>query len=142
MPSCNVTDDHLRVVSRFRDLQRLDLSGCDRLTDAGIRHLARGCTKLQALVLSGCPKISDNALELLTDHCPLTSSPRSAGQRPFEHLQTLDLSETDISDSGVDLVRSRCPHIEQFVANHCYRLSVYPNLYEMFATSCAFQPAA
>ena len=48
-------------------MQRLALSHCERITDAGIRHLVGGaCSEtLQVLELDNCPFVSDQSLELL-----------------------------------------------------------------------------
>jgi Leucine-rich repeat (LRR) protein len=55
-------DDDLQGLYALRDrLQYLDLSGCDSITDAGLRHIA-GLQQLRTLSLGGCNRITDAGL--------------------------------------------------------------------------------
>jgi F-box/leucine-rich repeat protein 2/20 len=51
MSGCdNITDEGIRAVATgLPQLQSLDISGCDKITDAGIRALANGLSQLQSL---------------------------------------------------------------------------------------------
>ena len=48
----------------------LNLSGCDQITDAGLKALAAGCHATNVLNLSGCDQITDEGVESLADGCP------------------------------------------------------------------------
>jgi Leucine Rich repeat len=70
----------------LKGLEALDLSGCSRVTDAGIRDL-EGLTGLRSLLLCGCEQITDRGIALLST---LTG------------LQRLDLTDcAKITDAGL-----------------------------------------
>ena len=46
-------------------MQNIDLSGCQLLTDRGIRALASSCPNLEAVNISSCYELSDAAFKLL-----------------------------------------------------------------------------
>ncbi len=46
-------------------VQNIDLSGCQLLTDRGIRALASSCPNLEAVNISSCYELSDAAFKLL-----------------------------------------------------------------------------
>ena len=81
---CKITDEGLAHLAAHKNLQTLDLSGCDKITDEGLAHVAAH-KNLQTLDLSHCDKITDEGLAHLAAH---------------KNLQTLDLSRCKITDKG------------------------------------------
>ena len=73
--SNRITDKGLAHLAAHKNLQTLNLSGCDKITDEGLAHLAAH-KNLQTLDLSWC-KITDEGLAHLAAH---------------KNLQTLGLS--------------------------------------------------
>ena len=45
------------------------VENCDKVTDAGLGHLAKGCPSLQNITLEDCDKVTDAGLELLRMGC-------------------------------------------------------------------------
>ncbi|WP_075883812.1 hypothetical protein [Candidatus Protochlamydia sp. W-9] len=81
-----LTDAGLAHLTPLIALQHLDLSGCGKLTDAGLVHLAP-LVALQHLGLRGCKNLTDAGLAHLT---------------PLMALQHLDLSENkNLTDAGL-----------------------------------------
>lgn len=77
-------------------LERLDVSECTYLTDAGITAIAK-CfgSKLKGLNISYCYLLTDSSLSALTVHCP--------------NLQVLTALECDnFTDSALKLLLGRC----------------------------------
>ena len=66
-------------------LEKLDLSRCDQITDAGLVHL-KGLTNLEKLDLSYCYQLTDAGLAHL---------------KGLTNLEKLDLSWCDITDAGL-----------------------------------------
>ena len=73
------------ISSQFADLQQLDLSYCNNITDTGVQSLSV-LTGLQRLELSCCENITDTGVQSLS---VLTG------------LQQLNLRRTGITDTGV-----------------------------------------
>jgi len=69
----------------------LDISCCDKLTDASINSLVSSCALMESVKLFGCPNISDSSLTKLS-----TTYANS--------LQLLDISGCKITDGGFLLV--------------------------------------
>ena len=107
--SDNITDEllvHLRSLPR---LEVLILEDCDRLTDAGLRHLT-GLRRLQELRLSRT-KITDEGLDSLSSMRQLKSlhleetALTDDGLAKLAHLQQLEelwLLDTAVTDAGVE----------------------------------------
>jgi hypothetical protein len=49
-----------------RQLEILDLEGCERVTNRGVQMIARACSGLKKLVLSGIPTITDAAVRTMS----------------------------------------------------------------------------
>jgi Leucine Rich Repeat (LRR) protein len=82
----NATDDTLKELAAFPDLQSLNLFGSKQVTDAGLKELA-ACKQLNFLILTSCNKITDAGLKELA---------------ACEKLQTLSLNNnTGITDAGI-----------------------------------------
>ena len=61
--NATVTDEELLLIAKIAQLELLDLSGCNQVTDAGVSHLAK-LGKLKNLSL-GNPSITDTSLETI-----------------------------------------------------------------------------
>lgn len=117
---CPITDTGLREIAKVRTLTHLGLFGCDRITDMSLTYLGTMrsletldiCTfrakisgggihnlsalpNLGTLNLVDCLEISDNAVE------PLAS---------LNHLDTLDIRGTSISEEGANRLRRALPN--------------------------------
>ena len=80
-------------------LQNINLTCCKKVTDAGLEHLAKGCPSLQNIDLGNCDKVTDAGLGHLAKGCPL--------------LQNIDLSGwTQVSDAGLAHLLRSCPKLQ------------------------------
>jgi internalin A len=61
--NANISDEELLLIGKIAQLELLDLSGCNQITDAGVSHLAK-LSKLKNLSL-GSPSITDASLETI-----------------------------------------------------------------------------
>ncbi|CAL9202265.1 unnamed protein product [Musa hybrid cultivar] len=122
-----VEDEHLillksqRTETTLRDLQHLNLNGCQkisdkgieaitaccpklrslsvywnvRLTDLGIKHLVKNSREVVSLNLSGCKNITDHSLYLIADS--------------YHGLEELDITRcTKLTDSGLQQILLKC----------------------------------
>ncbi|KAJ3037014.1 hypothetical protein HDV00_002147 [Rhizophlyctis rosea] len=59
-----VTDETCRAIgARLHELETLDLSECQRVTDVGMVEVARGCRRLVDVNLKGCTELSDETVK-------------------------------------------------------------------------------
>jgi len=57
-----ITDASLLALEARSELRALSLSGCSRLSSAGVASLLESCSGVQELDLAGCSRLSDAAL--------------------------------------------------------------------------------
>jgi hypothetical protein len=87
----------------------LDLANCDQLQDSDLSILFRGLNALTELSLSGCKKISERGfLELA---------------KSLSRLIKLDLSYSNISDTALVEIISRCKNLTSLNVSSCSQLS-------------------
>ena len=89
LSECKITDIGLQQLAIFRNLNDLNLTGCNLVTSVGVNYLTR-CPNLITLNLSRT-SIDNVALVHLNN---------------FEQLHTLNLSGTQVSDAGLANLRS------------------------------------
>jgi hypothetical protein len=58
-------DTLVQIAKSCNKLELLNLSGCQKIEDPGVRALARSCVQLTNLDLTRCPLLSDEALAFL-----------------------------------------------------------------------------
>lgn len=80
-----VRDAAVAVVARARNLEKLWLARCKRVTDMGIGCIAVGCRKLRLICLKWCVGVGDLGVELVAIKC--------------KELRNLDLSYLPVSFS-------------------------------------------
>lgn len=69
---CDLSDNALLVLSKQCTLlEQLDVSGCGRLSDAGVTAVVSGCRRLTSLSIEGCREVS--AWAVAAGSAPLTS---------------------------------------------------------------------
>lgn len=57
---------------------RVRLAECERLSDEGVEHLARGCARLASVDLSWCPALTSHSIVTLISRCRESASARAA----------------------------------------------------------------
>ena len=97
----DIMDAGLKELGHVSSLTSLDLAGCDKITDSGLKNLGRHLSSLTSLNLRGCRLITDAGLKELLDMAFLTSLNMShcynitdAGLEGLEHMSaptSLDL---------------------------------------------------
>lgn len=105
----DVTDEGLKVVATMTNLKQLRLTGCSRITDAGLAHLSK-LTKLTDLCLNDT-KITDAGLVHLSKMKSLQSLElgwtKGISDAGLVHLSDLTeliylgLSKTQVTDAGL-----------------------------------------
>ncbi len=75
LSKCSITDKSIEYLSRLISvnplniLQRLYVSGCDKITDSGIRILALNCKNLRYLNVKQCNMITAKSLKTIKLNC-------------------------------------------------------------------------
>lgn len=54
------------------NIELLDLSECNRITDISTESISHHCSKLASLNLESCSNITDNSLKYISDGCPVS----------------------------------------------------------------------
>lgn len=98
--SYRITDDFLSLAAeKCPLLEHLDLTGCDAITDVGVRWLAASCKGMQTLYLTGCRYIGDRGM-------------LSIGNALHE-LRRLSIASCRlVSDIGIRHLADGCPLLE------------------------------
>ena len=66
-----ITDVSLLAMGeRSAVLRKLNLNGCEMVTDAGLSWLAKGCAGLEWLDLTNCSKVTNGGLRCIGEGCP------------------------------------------------------------------------
>ena len=114
-------DKAIKEIGAFcGDLRYLDLGGCRRVEDSGLRALAVGCPHLEVFKLAGCDVLTNISLKALCKHSKSMVDLTLGGCKKFfdkdfeqylpqcvfkESLTSLDLSGcSSITDRGVSVV--------------------------------------
>jgi chemotaxis protein histidine kinase CheA len=98
------------LAQRCKQLQKLDLGGCDKITDAGLQHLT-ALQQLQSLDLSRCDKITKAGLLHLTKlqqldalnliGCHKITDTGLLNLARLQQLQTLHTGGTSVTPAGL-----------------------------------------
>ncbi|XP_072001376.1 protein AMN1 homolog isoform X1 [Engystomops pustulosus] len=161
---CNVSDDALRLISRCRQLQKINLNsgrGLERtsVTSEGITAVAESCPYLREVTLKKCYNLTDDGILALSLNCPLLQivnlsgcfrvgdpSLQALGQNcPLLH--SVDLSATKVTDDGIiALVSGKCSeNLKEIHLVRCMHmtddaveaiLTCCPNLYILLFHGC------
>lgn len=131
-----VTDAGLRILSTHcPHLESLELYGCERISDVGIHAIADSCRELQKLDVGRTP-VTDAGLAAiaaltrlslrdinLRDCAAITDGGLSQLAEAGNGLERIDVSETDISDVGVQYLASHCPRLTELLVWNCSRVT-------------------
>lgn len=101
-----IESSHLhRLLSRFRNLNHLSLSGCTYIPDSALTPLQFYGSKLCSLYLDCCFRLTDKGLSLAATSCPL--------------LSTISLYRCNITDNGLQTLAESCPSLKRINLSFC-----------------------
>ncbi|XP_062203957.1 F-box/LRR-repeat protein 3-like isoform X2 [Phragmites australis] len=104
-----VTDTELSfVVSRLKNLLKLDITCCRDITDVSLAAITSSCTSLISLKMESCSHVTSGGLQLIGKHC--------------SHLEELDLTDNDLDDEGLKAL-ARCSKLSSLKIGICLRIS-------------------
>ena len=106
-----ITDEVIRAVSTVcPQLRSLNISHCRNITDEGIRALARGLRQLQSLNIIYCCNITDEGITALA--------------RGLHQLQSLEIGFCeDITDEGIRAVARGLPQLQSLYIGFCVNIT-------------------
>lgn len=85
-----VTDECLSfLVQSHKELRKLDITCCRKITCASIDSITSSCTSLTSLKMESCSMVSKDAFVLIGQRCQL--------------LEELDVTDNEIDDEGLNL---------------------------------------
>eukprot|EP00899_Mesostigma_viride_P025577 jgi/Mesvir1/6203/Mv00885-RA.2 len=102
-----VTDLGVRTLAAHvgASLRHLRLSGCSRVTDAGLTAVGEACRGLEYLDVHECRYVGDPAFAVIGRNCPM--------------LTHVNAGFCRVSDRSMVLLASGCPRLQMFGAMHC-----------------------
>lgn len=104
-----VTDEGLSfLVSKHKDLRKLDITCCHKLTYVSIDHVTNSCTALTSLRMESCTLVPREAFVLIGERCHL--------------LEELDLTDNEIDDKGLKSI-SRCSKLSILKLGICLNIT-------------------
>ena len=105
----DIDDSGLRIIAAsLNNLEYLNLTNCNSITDRGLSQVAHCCTKLNTLKLGGCYKIGESGIWAFyeLENCP--------------HLQKIELFRCIyVSNSALLSVAKRCPSLTMINISEC-----------------------
>lgn len=133
----NITDYGLtHFVQQYPSLRKIRAQNCVQISDESVLAIGTHCLRLMELDLSGCPKITDAGIHGLRQLTHLRSlaltqthitddSLISIGQSSFHHtLNEINLRMcTEITDDGFLFLLKHCPHLKTIGFIQCPKLT-------------------
>ncbi|KAK7300856.1 hypothetical protein RJT34_11707 [Clitoria ternatea] len=103
-----VTDESLSfLVQTHKDLEKLDITCCHKITHASIYNITNSCSRLTSLRMESCSLVSKEAF-LFIGQC--------------QHLEELDVTDTNVDDEGLELI-SRCTKLSNLKLGICLKIT-------------------
>lgn len=82
-----MTDEGLcSLVTKHKDLRKLDITCCRKITHVSISHIMNSCALLTSLRMESCTLVPREAFVLIGQRC--------------QYLEELDLTDNEIDDEG------------------------------------------
>ncbi|MCF7799526.1 F-box-like domain-containing protein [Candidatus Babeliales bacterium] len=103
-------DKVLKTIKNCRNLRKLNLKNCRKITDDGLAYIAYGCNLLQKINLSGCKNISDEGLAILSRGC-----------RRLQYLE-LNFCYNNITKTGLHYLLENCPDLNTIKLEYCNQI--------------------
>lgn len=105
-----ISDSDLNFVHNCPQLTSIDLSGCQGITDLGLRLVGEACPQLEFINLQNCGGISDNGVSELTQKC--------------SKLKDIDLICCNtLTDRGISILAQRCPLLQSIKLDHSNQIT-------------------
>lgn len=76
------------LAQHCHNIERLDLSGCKKITDQAIYAISKHCAKMTGINLESCVNITDKSLKNIADGCPV---------RLYTHFTIHVIDELDLA---------------------------------------------
>ncbi|XP_010257003.1 PREDICTED: F-box/LRR-repeat protein 3-like isoform X1 [Nelumbo nucifera] len=125
-----LTDFAAKAIAKAKNLEKLSLARCKRISDLGIGCIAVGCRKLRVISLKWCLSVSDLGVGLLAVKCKeirsldLSYVPITNKCLPFifqlQYLEDLALIGClGIDDEGLAAFKQKHPSLEVLNISHC-----------------------
>jgi hypothetical protein len=96
-------------VAKLKSLTKLDVSNCTQLQESDLDILLQGLTSIRELSLNGCKRIGEAGFLNLA--------------KRLSRLIRLDISRTNISDTALVEIISRCHHLTKLDISSCSQLT-------------------
>ena len=119
--SQNVGDSALVSFSQnCSNIEKLNLSTCNKLSDKTFHSLASNCIKLHTLDISSCSNLTDHSLKAIGQGCPLVSSGNmyyNILDQIIVKLTSVNISWCDlITQSGIAALSQGCRKLKSFIS--------------------------
>ena len=96
------------LVHHCANLTRLSLKHTN-LSNEGLTHIGRKCAALHTLIIEGCSLVTDAGIKALVSGCV--------------KLATLDLSETKVTNKGLEYIARKCSELTSLGLCKCSKVS-------------------
>lgn len=124
-------------------VEKINLNGCDRLTDKGLHAIAKSCPELRHLEIQGCANVTNTALFEVVSYCvnleylDVTGCPcvtcirltdKLLAQATAPHLRQiylryLDMTDcTALDDPGLTTISTYCTQLQYLFLRRCVRI--------------------
>ncbi|GLU02601.1 hypothetical protein SLE2022_198460 [Rubroshorea leprosula] len=104
-----VTDEGLSpVIEAHKELRKLDITCCRKITYASIDSITSSCTSLTSLRMESCSLVSKEAFLLLGERC--------------WYLEELDATDNEVDDEGLKYI-SRCSKLSKLKLGICSNIT-------------------
>jgi len=117
------------IASMCGSLKLLDVSDCNKLSDAAFKAIATGCRSLQSLNVTRCVELTDEAICAIAAGCPdlgvlvvsgcceLTNEALKAIASRCHSLHSLDISYCEkLSNESLEAVETGCPELKKVIS--------------------------
>ncbi|KAJ8533789.1 hypothetical protein K7X08_007113 [Anisodus acutangulus] len=104
-----VTDEGLcSLVTKHKDLRKLDITCCRKITHVSISHITNSCASLTSLRMESCTLVPREAFVLIGQRC--------------QYLEELDLTDNEIDDEGLKTI-SKCASLSSLKLGICLNIT-------------------
>lgn len=124
-------------------VEKINLNGCEKLTDKGLHTIAKRCPELRHLEIQGCSNVTNHSLFEVVSYCVnlehldvtgcpcitrISLTPQIMQQATAHHLRqiylrTLDMTDCyALEDEGLQVIATHCSQLQFLYLRRCVRI--------------------